>query len=280
MLQHTFCHLDGIGRKTEERLWEAGILSWQDWQDPPPICLKSTSRIEAITVLEKSLAALENNPDFFTDKLAANEHWRLFPHYREKTAYLDIETTGLGESSEITTIALYDGQKIRTYVNGINLEAFVEDISHYQILVTYNGRSFDIPFIENYFNITLEQAQIDLRYVLSKMGYRGGLKGCEKAIGINRNELDGVDGYFAVLLWYEYENYNSQEALETLLAYNTADTVNLETLLIHAYNHNTEATPFAEEVKIAYPVQPLPIHMADLKVVDHIKNKYLKRTGR
>ena len=39
---------------------------------------------------------------------------------------------------------------------------------------------------------------------MSSLGYRGGLKGCEKCLGLDRAELDGVDGYFAVLLWNEY----------------------------------------------------------------------------
>ena len=47
-------------------------------------------------------------------------------------------------------------------------------------------------------------------------------------MGLDRGYLEGVDGYFAVLLWREYELYHDQEALETLLAYNIADTVNLE----------------------------------------------------
>ena len=53
----------------------------------------------------------------------------------------------------ITTIATYDGNNIRYYINGQNLDKFINDVSNYKILITYNGKSFDIPFIENYFNI-------------------------------------------------------------------------------------------------------------------------------
>jgi len=28
MLEHTFCHIPGIGAKTERRLWEAGLDCW------------------------------------------------------------------------------------------------------------------------------------------------------------------------------------------------------------------------------------------------------------
>lgn len=277
MLQHTFCHIDGIGRKTEEKLWAAGICTWKQWQDPPPVSLKHTGRVEAIRILEQSLDALLSSPLFFTGKLASNEHWRIFPHYRPSTAFLDIETSGLGSSSEITTIALYDGQEIKTYVNGINLHDFEVDIFDYQVLVTYNGKSFDIPFIEQYFRIKLDQAHIDLRHVLSRLGFKGGLKGCEKAIGIDRAELDGVDGYFAVLLWNEYEKYTNEKALETLLAYNIADTVNLETLLIYAYNTEIASTPFASELFISDPIQTICPYQADLHTVQRIKQKYMHR---
>ena len=29
MLTHTFCHLPGVGPRTEARLWNAGALSWE-----------------------------------------------------------------------------------------------------------------------------------------------------------------------------------------------------------------------------------------------------------
>jgi len=56
-----------------------------------------------------------------------------------------------------------------------------------------------------------------LRYVLKSLGYSGGLKSCEKALGLDRGDLDGVDGYFAVLLWRDYQKKHNEKALETLL---------------------------------------------------------------
>ncbi|BCL61348.1 exonuclease [Desulfomarina profundi] len=256
MLKHTFLHIPGIGAKTEKRLWEAGITSWTEMSGPIPFRLPAAARFDLEGTLEQSRLALPVNPHFFTARLPAAEVWRIFPHYRHKTVYLDIETTGLGEGSEITTIALYDGQKILTYVNGKNLDDFVDDITNYQVIVSYNGRTFDIPFLEKFFKIKLDHAQIDLRYVLARLGLKGGLKGCEKQLGMNRGELDGVDGYFAVLLWQQYIKYNDTGALETLLAYNISDTVNLERLAVEAYNRNIAVTPFAEELTLPLPVLP------------------------
>ena len=146
-----------------------------------------------------------------------------------------------------------------------------DDIQKYQVIISYNGKSFDIPFLERYFQIRLDHAQIDLRYVLARLGFKGGLKGCEKQLGMNRGNLDGVDGYFAVLLWHQYMQNNDERALETLLAYNIEDTVNLERLVIEAYNRNVLTTPFAEELLLPFPAPPPNPFVADYDCIERIK---------
>lgn len=273
MLNHSFIHLPGIGTKTEESIWQAGIHTWQQWQENPPLKLPNSSPPQLSSLLLNSQEELGNGPGFFSKRLPANEQWRLFSHFRDRTAYLDIETTGLGPLAEITTIALYDGQEVRSYVNGRNLEDFEEDIWKYDILVTYNGKGFDIPVLERWFHTKLSHAHIDLRYILAKLGFKGGLKGCEKQLGIDRGTLNGVDGYFAVLLWQDYITNDNEKALETLLAYNIEDTVNLERLLIEAYNRNVRATPFGEELLLESPKAPYLPFQSDFDTVERIKNR-------
>ena len=273
MLTHSFIHLPGIGAKTEEKLWQAGIHRWPQWQDNPPVRLPNSSLPEIARLLHSSADNLAKGPNFFSQRLPANEQWRLFSHFRDRTAYLDIETTGLGQDSEITTIALYDGHEVHCYVNGQNLDDFENDIWNYEILVTYNGKSFDVPFLERWFHTKLTHAHIDLRYILAKLGFTGGLKGCEKQMGIQRGALDGVDGYFAVLLWQDYINNDNEKALETLLAYNIADTVNLECLLTEAYNRNVLATPFGEELIVQAPEIPYISYQADFDTVERIRKR-------
>ncbi|MDR3630992.1 MAG: ribonuclease H-like domain-containing protein [Desulfocapsaceae bacterium] len=277
MLHQTFCHIPGIGLKTERRLWEAGILSWEGWRNPPPFPL-ANSRVRDIPVfLEASRQALDSDrPNFFTPYLAAADIWRIFPHFRARTAFIDIETTGLDADARITTIALYDGSTVRTYVNGRNLDDFVADIFAYTVLVSYNGKGFDVPFLERHFRIRLDHAHIDLRYVLARLGLKGGLKGCEKQLGIDRGSLDGVDGFFAVLLWREYERTGSDKALETLLAYNIEDTVNLERLLVEAYNRNIAVTPFARKLAIPAPEPACIPYRPDMECVERLRRAALR----
>ncbi|MEN8199892.1 MAG: ribonuclease H-like domain-containing protein [Thermodesulfobacteriota bacterium] len=273
MLTHSFIHLPGIGIKTEENLWRAGIHQWHQWQEEPPVRLPHSSLPELSELLRRSAEELGNGPGFFSKHLPPNEQWRLFPHFRKKTCFLDIETTGLGREAEITTIALYDGETVHCYINGRNLEDFERDIWNYDVIVTYNGRGFDVPFLERAFRIKLNQAHIDLRFILAKLGFKGGLKGCEKQLGMDRGELDGVDGYFAVLLWREYIHNRNEKALETLLAYNIEDTVNLERLLVEAYNRNALRAPFGEDLLLPLPEPPNLPYQADPVIVRQLKQR-------
>jgi uncharacterized protein YprB with RNaseH-like and TPR domain len=189
-------------------------------------------------------------------------------------AYVDIETTGLEPwDHAITSIALYDGREIKTYVQGQNLEDFEADIEKYEIMVTYNGKCFDVPFIQWYFQTRLRHVQIDLRYVLKSLGYSGGLKGCETQLGIDRADLAGVDGFFAVLLWEDYSRQGNEKALETLLAYNIEDAVNLETLMVMAYNLKVQETPFGRDLRIELPFRPEIPYTPHLPTIQGLREK-------
>jgi len=246
MLQHTFRHVPGVGPGTESKMWAQGFDCWEKARCSS-VNLRGCRPERLRRLLEESeerLAAMDIG--YFSRRLPSGLHWRFFPEFRGRAAYLDIETMGLCPATDpITTIALYDGKTVRHYVLGRNLDAFADDVLAYDLLVTYNGKCFDVPFIRQSLGIELPQAHIDLRYVLKSLGYGGGLKGCERRLGFARPGLEDVDGFFAVLLWEEYERTFSDAVLETLLAYNVEDVLSLERLLVFAYNQNVLGTPFA-----------------------------------
>jgi uncharacterized protein YprB with RNaseH-like and TPR domain len=274
MLQNTFMHIQSIGAITEQRLWESGLRDWDSFSDDLSIPISAGRQHFLLKGIEESKRHLANrNPAYFSNLIPSNQSWRFFPEFRDSTVYLDIETTGLDRYyNSITTIAIYNGNEIKTYVQGQNLDDFIEDIQKYKVIVSYNGKSFDVPFLEQYFNIRLDHAQIDLRYVLSSLGYRGGLKGCEKQLGMDRGDLSDIDGFFAVLLWEDYQRTGDQKALETLLAYNIQDTINLENLMVTVYNMKLQQTPFYDTHFIEDPTLPVNPFRADLATVDKIKN--------
>lgn len=275
MLKNTFRHIPGIGAITEEKIWNSGILSWDSLRPTYPDTLpEGKNRIIGRYLKESEKHLSENNPAYFSGLIPSGLQWRMFPEFRDLAVYLDIETTGLGYYDSITTIALFDGRSISWYVNGQNLDDFVKDIFRYRLIISYNGKSFDIPFIERFFGIKLDHAHIDLRFVLSSLGYKGGLKACETALGIDRGDIKGIDGFFAVLLWNDYLKNKNQKALETLLAYNIEDVINLEKLMTIAYNMNISNTPFSS-LELHEPQSPLQIPFkADKETVERIKNRY------
>src|SRR6476659_7579148 len=143
MLTSTFCHLPGVGAKTEQRLWQEGVHTWGDALLAPGVPASWRPH------LEESLRHLgARNPDYFASELPANQLWRLYRDFHDSCAFVDIETTGMGPSAVITTVILYDGRTIRPYVRGQNLEQFRTDVAGYRLLVTYNGKSFDAPILE------------------------------------------------------------------------------------------------------------------------------------
>lgn len=282
MLKNTFCHLPGIGLKSERHLWDKGIYSWDACVNGPSLPPRYSPLKGLLTQSYEQLKCC--NPSFFIGAMQAAEHWRLFPEFRSSTAYLDIETNGYaGPRGYITAISLYDGQAVYNYVKGRNLNDFKRDINRYKLLVTFNGKCFDIPFIEKHFKMTLPQAHIDLRYILRDLGLTGGLKSCEKRVGIDRKELDGVDGFFAVLLWQDFKRRKNQKALETLLAYNVQDVINLETLMVFAYNQKISDTPFRKTNHIPEPSMPELPFKADPQTIERIfseNTRFYQQSGR
>jgi hypothetical protein len=237
MLEHTFIHIPGIGPKTEQWLWHQGITTWVAFlAAKTPLFPPGKEKI-ARAVLEASIVH-QRDAGFFHDLLPAREMWRLFGAFREKAVYLDIETNG-GQQGihEITIIGIFDGTQVRTFVSGRDLEAFEMAIADYDLIITFNGTTFDLPFVRRAFpGISLPPAHIDLRFVLNRLGYRGGLKKIEKGLGIQRApSIEGLSGFDAVRLWNTYEYEGDMNALERLIQYNRADIVNLEPLMELAF---------------------------------------------
>ena len=274
MLKNTFCHIPGIGAKSERKLWDAGLREWGGVGEA--VKLPRRRREVLAQHAEESQARLAaGDACYFCERLPSNQAWRLFPEFAHATAFLDIETTGLsGERDYITTIAVYDGDQIYTFVRGQNLDEFADCISRYATLVTYNGKTFDIPFIRQHMGLPMEQAHIDLRYILAGLGMKGGLKQCEKRLGLDRKELADIDGYFAVLLWQEYLRKGDRKALDTLLAYNIADVVNLASIMPLAYNMKLQETPFHDTHLLPLEAAADIPYEADMETVQRIKRRY------
>ncbi|MBI4188442.1 MAG: ribonuclease H-like domain-containing protein [Chloroflexi bacterium] len=152
-------------------------------------------------------------------------------------AYLDIETTGLSAAYDtITVIGIHvddsrHGTMIQLVGDNVTRDNLCEALENVHTIYTYNGSRFDLPFIQMALDIDLAQYRNhhDLMYDCWRQKLYGGFKAVERQLGIYR-ELTGVNGFEAIMLWWQYHNDGDQNALARLLQYNKEDVVNLKTL--------------------------------------------------
>jgi uncharacterized protein len=231
MLRNTFVHLPGVGPQRERALWDQGILDWNRFLARSGDKLaRGRVRESTVVLVRRSIDALDRgDADFFKPLLPTSETWRLFTEFADQAVFLDIETTGLcGEFDDITVIGAMGNGEMSVFINGINLDQFPAYIAQFPLLVSFNGSQFDVPFLRAHFpEARLDQAHIDLRFVLASLGHKGGLKVVEQRLGLRRNAaIQGVDGFEAVRLWHRYRR-GDKAALKTLILYNTTDVANL-----------------------------------------------------
>ena len=125
MLPNTFVHLPDIGPVTERELWDSGVHTWEDFLSASSL----PDRAERKAVQLRSLVAEsqerldEMDASYFSDALPRNEMWRLYAEFRDRAAFVDIETTGLSpDSSDITMVGVLDFQGYRAFVQDENME--------------------------------------------------------------------------------------------------------------------------------------------------------------
>ncbi len=143
----------------------------------------------------------------------------------ERVMFLDIETTGLSHYyDEITVVGWALNQKSGTYIKGGDPKPMLAAIEQAVAIVTFNGIRFDAKFLVQEFpKISIPETHIDLMYLCRRVGVKGGQKAIEQELGVNfRDDIEGVDGFAAVLLWHRYLR-GELDALRTLLTYNRAD---------------------------------------------------------
>jgi hypothetical protein len=242
MLKRTFVHLQGVGQKTEAHFWRQGLATWEDFWAAGRVAGLGAERLPILkALLEESLSHL-HRPEYFAARLPSGEHWRLFRHFQARAAYLDIETTGAWwPELAVTVVGLYDGRNFSQFILGRNLMDFPEALAGVDLLVTFNGAQFDLPVLRAAFpGLRLPPIHLDLRFLLARLGYRGGLKAIEPRFGITRPQaVAGLDGFDAVLLWERCQR-GDRTAQELLLQYNREDVLNLETLMEQAFGMGRE----------------------------------------
>jgi uncharacterized protein YprB with RNaseH-like and TPR domain/predicted nuclease with RNAse H fold/dephospho-CoA kinase len=226
MLISTFQHLKGIGVKREKEFWRSGILSWKDFIEKEDVQLSLFGQSEGRNILSTSLNAFEEeDANYFARLLPAKEHYRIALAFPQKTLFLDIETTGLSRYyDKITLVGWSMGGLYDVWIRGGKDSKLKEAIAEAKAIVTFNGTLFDIPFlIQEFKDLKIPLAHVDLRFFSKRIGLSGGQKKIEKEIGIQRSQdLLDLEGDSAPILWHKYR-LGDLNALKLLISYNHAD---------------------------------------------------------
>jgi predicted nuclease with RNAse H fold/uncharacterized protein YprB with RNaseH-like and TPR domain len=239
MVPRTFLHLPGIGFVTERLLWKRGIASWDELsKSADPLARALRSRRGVGRALHESAEALRRGDvRFFADRLPRTAWWRLYARFRSKAVFLDIETTGLSHYyDEITVIGALNSGGLKTLIAGQDLSALSSVLAGHEIIVTFNGTLFDLKFLrEKFSTLPIPPVHLDLRFLLSRLGYRGSLKAIERRLRLKRTpETQSIDGLAATVLWARFVR-GDVAALRQLLLYNVADVSVLRSLAEFAY---------------------------------------------
>ena len=236
MIESTFQIAPGIGAKKERDIWCSGVLNWDDFLCSDTVCgIKDGRKRKCDAYLEEAKGFLKDRDSRgLCDLLKKGEEWRLYDRFKDDAAYLDIETDGLDRDSLVTVVTVHRKNRTCTLTHGMDLDAetLQKALDGCKILVTFNGKCFDVPVLRYSFpTVDLDIPHFDLRYGCGRVGLKGGLKPIERMLGISRSDdIHDVDGEDAVRLWKNWERHGDEESLRVLMEYNRADTINLESI--------------------------------------------------
>lgn len=191
--------------------------------------------------------------EYITDYIAEPSYTsRAFQLYfgEMKTGVLDIETTGLSpkhssfvlgglltpESGALKAEQFFAEDLSKEQET---LRAFLDAFSKTDVLITYNGKHFDIPFIKGRAGKRADDLPFNLDLYLLVKNYapfRKFLpnlkqKTVENFMGLWQSRKDEISGKESVELYYRYLSHQEPEVKETILLHNHDDILQLYRLL-------------------------------------------------
>ena len=196
-------------------------------------------------------ALIELPADILSELLSAGSGAEQINSPPERWAFLDTETTGLAGGSG--TLAFLVGIGSITPAGfGLKqyflrqpaeepslLSALTADLANYDVLVTYNGKAFDVPLLETRFLMNRQKApfarlqHVDLLYGARRL-WRLKLESCrlqdlERRI-LGHERVGDVGGGFIPNLYFDYLRRSDPGLLEPVFFHNAIDILSLACL--------------------------------------------------
>lgn len=191
-----------------------------------------------------------------------------------KSVFFDIETTGFNRYScmcYLIGIMTLEGDELiieqffadKPEEEVEVIEAFLDRIEGYEEIISFNGDSFDIPFVKKRMKQAglvdrLRHKSLDLYKVIKRHKNKLNLpnlklKTLEEYAGVFRE--DQLSGGDMIPLYYSYVNRGDEEAKESILLHNFEDILNmkvLDTIMDKIYNINSITTKEGNRISLIH----------------------------
>lgn len=226
----------GIGPKTDKRLRDSGIIGVEDLVGHRRFGEGARKVLEAIEARDAARLSRQGASD-----------WDLACLFKPgEFVFLDLETTGLCSTQPLFLIGLIYFEESRLCLKQFLARSFEEEVSVVSVAaeilsqrpvwVSYNGRTFDEPFLNGRLCYHMGESitpslHIDLlRHV--RRQYQDLLPDCRlttvETYVLDAYRYGDVPGYMIPQLYYQFVQYQEPSLLEGVLLHNARD---LETLV-------------------------------------------------
>lgn len=229
----------GIGPRVAERLRSEGLSSLRHLIGHPRFGREAALILRAIE--RKDTLTLLNRGASDADLLSFYEPGDI--------VFLDIETTSLYNSQPLFLVGLlyadHDGLSLRQFFarsyeeEAALLEAVIAELQPFRVLVTYNGRSFDLPYLNgraaaHRMNARVSRVHLDLLHH-ARRRYRSDLPDC-RLVTVQENILgqvrgEDVPGEMVPRLYHEFVRTQNPEVIRVVIEHNAMDLLALAHML-------------------------------------------------
>lgn len=180
---------------------------------------------------------------------------RTEPILPSELLFLDTETTGLsrgaGDYPFLTGLGYFEGEVLVIeqlfLAEPMGEEAYLERLDHlvrrFPYMVTYNGKSFDLPLLRTRWIMNRMKAgspvlHFDLLHILKRMFPKGTSAGykqkdMESAL-LQMERTDDIAGAEIPQIYFDYCKYGQDRGMEQIFRHNTLDVLGLVFLFLEA----------------------------------------------